>query len=426
MATVKIVLDDRKGNTESYIKLRVTHDRQSKYYPCRHKRDAENGKAISDELDLDRKFTKAEFDRVLNATRRTDKEREYWQAYLSFQTKAQNVINGLPVFTWEAFEEQYTKKRGERDSLKALFEAKIATLEKAGQIGNAANYKCAMNSFELFKTGIKLAGVTSKFLSDYTEWMLKKGRSRSSISMYTRALRALINEQIAEGKFAIELYPFRRNRSERKKYAPPAAKNTKKALEPEQIAKLYYAQPLLRAQQQAVDFWKFSYLCNGMNMADILNIRWRDIDGDYLHFKRKKTAETKSEETEITVHLKADAWQIIKRFGIRSINPESRVFPVLKEDMIPAVQHRRTQTFILNMNKNLKKVCKAIGIPPITSYSARHSFASMLKWNNTSVEMISESLGHSSIATTKNYLKSFANERIKEATEILIPQRLVN
>ncbi len=68
-------------------------------------------------------------------------------------------------------------------------------------------------------------------------------------------------------------------------------------------------------------------------------------------------------------------------------------------------------------NKWLRQICAANDLPPITTYWARHSYASLLKDLNESVELIREMLGHADIRTKESYLKRFDIERKREANE---------
>ena len=70
---------------------------------------------------------------------------------------------------------------------------------------------------------------------------------------------------------------------------------------------------------------------------------------------------------------------------------------------------------IKQATKTINKYCKRIGEEleietKITTYTARHSFATVLKRAGAPIEFISESLGHKDLKTTENYLDSFENE----------------
>lgn len=440
MATAKIILDTRFGSPEvGYIvKLRVTDNRKSKYYPTAHKKNAADSRNIDFGLDLNRKFSEKEFDRIMNATRRTDIEKDYKAAFDSFLKKANDCINKLDVFTWDAFEAHYIQNRGAKDSLLVAYQGKIKSLKNEGKIGNAVNYNCAITSIEKFRVGVKFADITPEFLKAYDTEMRKTkeavnkktgkvekkpGASPTTISMYLRTLRTLFNEAISDGLIDRSLYPFRQGKSDKRRYSPPVARNIKKALSFEDIGKLFYYTSDVKVMQQAKDFWVLSYLCNGMNMKDILNLRWKNIDGDYIRYERQKTSATKEVSEAITVHLKEEAKAIIKKYSVKSLSTGSLVFPVVSDNMDAETKFKKVQLFVHSVNDNMAKVCAELNIPKTTTYGARHSFATTLKKNNTSIELIREALGHSSTATTKNYLDSFDQETIKEATNILIPKQ---
>lgn len=451
MASAKIILHIRKkGEKSGYIKLRVTEHRDNRYYPTTHKKNADDPDSISAELELNRKFTKAEYERIVNTpkgAKLSETEKEYQRAFISFQTKADNIINELPAFSYTAFENLYLKNRGASDSILFAYNQKIKELKENEQIGTATNYQCAINSLNEYKEKLKIKqdlkfiDITPDFLKSYDKEMrkakegynektkkteTKPGKSATTISMYLRTLRTILNEAIAEGLLDKSLYPFRRHIKEKKKYAPPAPTNVKKALDPDILAKLYYYEAPLRAMQQAKDFWVLSYLLNGMNMKDILNLRVSNMQGDLITYERIKTANTKETPTTIKASVKADAMAIIRKYRIPSIKPDAYLFPFLNDTMDAEMKHSRVQSFVHNMNKNLKKICKELGIPSITTYSARHTFATILKNSGVSAEFISEALGHSDLKTTKNYLDSFGEKAIHQTTDVLIPKRAIN
>ena len=68
-----------------------------------------------------------------------------------------------------------------------------------------------------------------------------------------------------------------------------------------------------------------------------------------------------------------------------------------------------------------KKIGSFLGLNiPLTTYVARHSFATVLKRSGVNVAIISEALGHTSLSTTQFYLDSFDNEQIDDAMKNLL------
>ena len=66
-----------------------------------------------------------------------------------------------------------------------------------------------------------------------------------------------------------------------------------------------------------------------------------------------------------------------------------------------------------------KSIGKALGIERISTYTARHSFATVLKREGANIAYISESLGHQDLKTTENYLASFEREEREKNAELL-------
>ena len=73
-----------------------------------------------------------------------------------------------------------------------------------------------------------------------------------------------------------------------------------------------------------------------------------------------------------------------------------------------------------NVNKHMKRIAKELGLnKEVTTYFARHSFATVLRNSGVSTEFISEALGHSSMKTTQSYLAGFEQETIHKTTDAL-------
>ena len=81
----------------------------------------------------------------------------------------------------------------------------------------------------------------------------------------------------------------------------------------------------------------------------------------------------------------------------------------------------RLHKVLAKLNKHLKEIVLVLNLSiPLTTYVARHSYATVLKRAGVSTSIISESLGHSSERITQIYLDSFNNEQIDEAMSHLL------
>jgi site-specific recombinase XerC len=86
-----------------------------------------------------------------------------------------------------------------------------------------------------------------------------------------------------------------------------------------------------------------------------------------------------------------------------------------KWSALPSLEmDNRIHTFIRNTNKRLVKIGEELGLTmKMTSYVARHCFATIQKNNNAPLAYISEALGDSNLKTTQNYFGRFEDEGLK-------------
>ena len=351
--------------------------------------------------------TKEEWEKINSPKLRDTQLKKIKQGLAAIESKAEKIISKLNPFSFVAFEEMYFNKNlttSNNKDLKYWFEEYINQLSQSGQIGTAMLYKATLNSINIFKPNLSLQDITPVFLQDYENYMVANGRSISTVGIYMRQLRAIINQAIDANLFPLEKYPFR-------KYQIPSGRNIKKSLQQSDLNKLFSYQPSDTAKQKALDFWIFSYLCNGMNFADIIELKPENINGNYLHFIRAKTKRTKKKDLRpIKVGLNPKVLEIINRQK-NSDAQNPYLFPILEKDLSPLTTKYRCQRFIKWVNKKMELIRQELEIEQkIGTYSARHSFSTILKRKGVSTEFIKEALGHSSMVTTENYLDSFTDD----------------
>lgn len=301
------------------------------------------------------------------------------------------------------------------DTLNTAFENKINKLTEDGAIGNASTYACAFRHLEKY-AGKKITfdAITTDWLKKYEKAMLSEGKSYTTISMYLRCMRAIFNEAKSVGMVREAQYPFGKG-----KYEIPIGKGRKMALTLQQIKQIISYTDETETTEHYRDLWFFSYLCNGININDLLKLKFSNIDGDEIHFYRSKTIHTSREKKEIEALLTPEMKRIIERWGNPDRNPNNYVFPFLDGYNTPLGQKKRTQDVTRRINKRLKMIGDALGISGISTYTARHSFASVLKRSGANIAYISESLGHSDLKTTENYLASFEKEEREKNAKLL-------
>jgi len=253
--------------------------------------------------------------------------------------------------------------------------------------------------------------------ADYISVVYIQGNTRTTVGIYTRATRAIVNEAIESKLMNREDYPFGRRR-----YNIPTGRNIKKALDKTIISKLYYSRIENENQQKARDFWFFSFYGNGMNVKDILYLKYKNIKGEFLVFERAKTTLTTrgGEPIVISCFINEDMKGIIEKWGNKDKVPENYIFPILTPGLSPIREFELKQNFIKFINKNMAKVSDQASIEKkVRTMETRHSASTLMKNAGISPHYIKESLGHTSLKTTENYLAGFENEQKKEFAKIL-------
>lgn len=403
--TIVIVLDTRRTkDTGKYpVKLRITFLREQKYYPVGLDLTVDQFNLVQNPGKMGRE--------IPTSLKRQVKE---WKLTCdAIQVKATTLINKMEDFTFRIFEKKYSQKSQSVMNVYQYYDSTIKKLKDCGKVGTASSYECARNSLKEFSPKLTFRDITVDLLKEYERWFLDKGRSITTVGIYLRTLRAIINEAIAEGILSREYhYHFGK-----RKYQIPSARNIKKALTLEEISKVFrYTAVNNPWLEKARDFFIFSYLGNGMNMKDIALLRFRDIDGDYIRFTRAKTQDTSRTGIKmISFPISDDIRRIIDRWKNESTGPDCFLFPILEPDQSPEKIRKVIQQFTKMMNKYLNVISNELSINKrITTYFARHSFATILKREGESIEVISESLGHSNHKTTMSYLDSFDDEVKKD------------
>lgn len=161
------------------------------------------------------------------------------------------------------------------------------------------------------------------------------------------------------------------------------------------------------------------YLCNGITVDDLIMLKYRNLYDDEIRFVRGKTKRMTSEIKEIQVPLLKELKTIIKRWGNKPL-PNNYIFPLIKHTVSSEKLLMRKGSFTKNFNQQLKIIGALLNIDNLTTVTARHSFATVLKRNGVNVPYISESLGHKDVATTERYLAHFEKDTRIENSNLLL------
>lgn len=392
--TISSVLDIRRATNDNLfpVKIRVTYQRIRKYYATGKYLSAKDWGSLSDTKKLKMISVRVDIQNTFDTVKKVAKDLLYEGG-----------------FSFEALNTRLNKSA--TDTLNAGFKIKIQVLLDNEQVGTQLFYKDALRSVEHFGgENIPYASVTVDWLKRYEKHMLNLGRAYTTIGMYCRAIRTVINEAKRAGIIKENQYPFGHG-----KYEIPTGKGRKLALTLQQIKAIVNFSDGTETTEKYRDLWFFSYLCNGINFADMLTLKYSNIRNGEICFMRAKTSRTSKVKKEICAILTPEMEAIIKKWG-NPRKPDNYIFPYIDGKKSVFEEKSMVKAVTKRCNKRLKIISEAIGIEGLTTYSARHSFATVLKRSGANIAYISESLGHNDLKTTENYLASFEKEeRVKNA-----------
>jgi integrase/recombinase XerD len=378
------------------VKYRIRYNKHQDYYPCKN-------------------LTKEQYSRLQKATRDRDLIKDKKLIVDRFK-EITDLIESIEPFSLNELAKRI--KGGTQESLLNTFNKKIDFLKSEGRIGSSVWYSCAKKSIEKYtKKDLMFSDITPEWLKGYHKHLLKpdkKGKIKqdTTISINMRAIKAIINEAMRKGVISQMQYPFGED-----KYQIPTGEGRKIALTTSQLMDVFNS-PLPAQDEKWRDIFVFSFYCNGANVGDILRFRFIDIKhtikGNIIEWYRQKTIKKGKKQRRLQAIITEEMQMIIERNSNPLHKPEDYIFPHLSNGLTPTRQREIIQEVTHVVNHKLKKIGDALGIEKLTTYAARHSFASISRRSGVDLFDISKSLGHSDIKTTEIYLDSLNIDELQE------------
>lgn len=314
-------------------------------------------------------------------------------------------------------------KAGTGDTINSVFKAKINDLKKEGREGSRSYYDNVLKGIERFKGGnIKLKSVTVSWLKSYEKFLLSektskkedaKGKTYTTVGFHMRAIRSIMNKAKNDKLIKESDYPFVKGG-----YKIPTGKGRHIALNVEQIMQIINYSDGKESTAFYRDLFVFSFFCNGINFADLLRLKFVNIQNNNVIWLRQKTINTDTVKEEIKAILGPEMKSIIEKWG-NEPKPGNFIFPILKGGESQAEIKAIVKNTIRHTNNRLERIGKELKLGKISTLTTRHSFATIAKNNGNKIALISECLGHSDIRVTMHYLSGFEeSERVKLAESL--------
>ena len=317
------------------------------------------------------------------------------------------------TFTFDALSTKLTKSVG--TDLKQSFRLKIQSLVSNDKIGNSVVYQCTLRSIEMFNAkDILFSEITPKWLEKYQRYMEQKGLRYSTIGMYLRTIRAIMNDAKNNDVISSALYPFGEG-----KFQIPIGEGRELAMEINDIKKIAEYDCPSKTIEMCRDLWIFSYLCNGANFGDILRFKFSDIKDGEIYFYRKKTKDTTKKKIEIVAPILPEMQSIIDKWG-NAPTAKAYIFPFLNDCNTEIEYKKQIHNVIRLTNKNIKKVTSDLKLPDISTYNCRHSYTTILAKLRVPESYIDQATGHAPSTVTKGYIGKYNKKERIEYNSLLL------
>lgn len=288
----------------------------------------------------------------------------------------------------------------EKESLTGYMAAVVLQLEREERPGTAHVYRSTLRSILSFTGGAPLAfgALTPLCLQAYQNYLLGRGLHWNTVSTYMRMLRAVYFRAVDAG-----LAPFRARLF--KGVYTGTRVTVKRAVGERLLRRLDVLRTSAGGRlEKSRMLFLLLFMLRGIPFVDIAYLRKCDLRGDVLHYRRRKTG------VWLSVKVEPRAMRLVER--LKSTDGRSPyLFPFIDKEGVAA--YRQYQNALRRFNADLKRLGQQVGVgSSLSSYCARHSWATIANYCNYQPELICNAMGHSSVKVTETYFKPHTDERI--------------
>lgn len=405
MSSSKVVLFTSKKlkNGEHPIMLRVIKDRKPKYLSI--------GASCSKEMWDEKENLPKKKHKLFNELKVLIDKKQFQASKLLLSLNSDDKD-----YSAEEVKHKLIRRNNHKKTVFTYFGEIVTRLEQANRIGYSNIFQSTKKSLEKFRGGkdFSFSDVNTAFLVKYEDFLSGREVSPNGIFVYMRTFKTLINYAKRDNVVLEDFDPFKEFSFT--KYR--RIKTKKRAISKEQIQKFidqnFEPETSLFHSK---NYFLFSYYNRGINFIDMAFLKWENIKNGRLDYVRRKSKER------FTIGMLEPAIKILEYYRKNYYESEDGyIFPILNKTHITARGiDNRIDKVLKTVNKDLKTIAKEAKIDEkLTTYVARHSYATIMKRSGISTSIISEAMGHESEKTTQIYLDTFENHVLDEASKIIL------
>lgn len=282
----------------------------------------------------------------------------------------------------------------------------IAHLSGIGRTSMSTAYATTISSFLRFladRRDVAFADFDSDLMQAYEVWLRAGGLCPNSSSYYMRNLRAIYNRAV-ERELTAQNHPFR--------HVYTGIDKTVKRAVPLRVIRRIRDMDLTDspALDYARDMFMFSFYTRGMSFVDMAFLQKKDLHNGILSYRRRKTNQL------LTIKWEKPMQDIVDKYDTTA---SPYILPIIRD--IGRDGRRQYKNVAHFVNIKLKSIGRRINLDiPLTTYVARHGWASIARSKNIPLATISEAMGHDSETTTRIYLASLDTSVVDRANHIIL------
>jgi integrase/recombinase XerD len=304
------------------------------------------------------------------------------------------------------------KSKVEKLTYTQFHEQHIEELRAADKLSTVRIEKDVLRSVQKFyqKEKIEFKEITPDFLYKYEAFMRGNKNNDATIGIRLRTFRAVFNKAIKREVTTLSLYPF-----DKFKVSKLKDSGKKEYLDEDELKLLKNYESDFPNLMFAKEMFLFSYYSRGINFIDIILLKKSDVSGDTVSYIRSKTG------VNVSFKLNSYTKELIEKYAALPSSPFLFNIVKIAEPDKNYIENKKLKVLTTRINTPLKKIIESLEIQKhITYYCARHSFATVLKFNNISIDIIKEALGHSDIKSTMSYLNTLPSKKLDKIIEDVI------
>ncbi len=392
MATFTLLLDTRvkKKNDQYNLSIRVINGSEQIY------------------LNISQ-MTKEQYNQIFVKKTMDTKSISFRESCYARLSKCERIFTSMKPFEKQKFRKlffQEDEEEFESLMLSDLFDRFVKNYTNL-KPQTQKHFRYSKSVFETFNPGMSVTEVSAVFINRFAKERMESGVSQSAVNSNLRDLRRVVNYFMSEEKVIPESYqyPFGKGGFSIQNYFPRKLVLTNSEI----VSVIELKEFDSRQEEYARDIWEMLYRCNGINFADLLRMRWDNIQGEYLIFFRKKTETTrKSNKKEIVVPLSPKLKELIEKLGVKD---SPFILGKLKDGYTDSMFENKNHKWKKIVNQRLDEISKRLNLSiPLRIKNARDSYAMTLRRAGVSKDNIGDMLGHSNSIVTEHYLGSMNPE----------------